>query len=402
MTTRDLLAGTGEKLPSSTYRSFVIFNAGSWAATLIHAFLVPFFWYLGVKPLALFNIFSVGIYIIAMLLNRSGRHLSTVVLATVELLVHQSLCVYFIGWKAGFQFYIMTATALVFFLPAGRGAVKLLLLASTPITFITLLDYARNTPPIYALDPNLLDRIGCANIYVVFGLLGFFAYNYSRAAEIAERGMELERRKADDLLRNILPGQVITRLKAGEKLIADGIPDASVCFVDLVGFTSLSQDHSPEDVVTLLDRVFSLLDDLVTRHGLEKIKTIGDAYMVVSGAPSRRGDHAVAMARFALEARDKLTALPGLDGSPLKVRIGIASGPMVAGVIGKKKFSYDLWGDSVNTAARMESHGLPGEIQVSAPVRKKLGSAFLLEPRGTIQVKGKGPMETFLLRGATT
>jgi class 3 adenylate cyclase len=172
-----------------------------------------------------------------------------------------------------------------------------------------------------------------------------------------------------------------------------------VIFADIVGFTGISERIPPSDLVELLNEVFSMFDDLVDKYGLEKIKTIGDAYMVAAGLPVYSEYHAEAAADFALDMMRTLCGFTDREGKKLRVRVGIHSGPIVAGVIGKKKFAYDLWGDSVNTAARMESHGLPGEIQVTQATYELLKDKFDFEERGIIHIKGKGNMQTYLLRG---
>lgn len=210
--------------------------------------------------------------------------------------------------------------------------------------------------------------------------------------------VKLEQDKSEKLLLNILPSPIVDRLKLSSEAIADGFAEATVLFADIVGFTELSSRLSPKELVHRLNEIFSAFDALVEKHGLEKIKTIGDAYMVVGGLPEPREDHAIAMARFAIEMRSELQRINEVLGESIDIRIGINSGPVVAGVIGTKKFIYDLWGDAVNVASRMESHGKPGEIHVSATTYEKLKSSFHLESRGTVYIKGKGDMETYWLR----
>jgi len=182
-------------------------------------------------------------------------------------------------------------------------------------------------------------------------------------------------------------------------VIFDRFDHVSVLFADIVGFTALSQRTTPEALVGMLDELFSAFDRLAEKHGLEKIKTIGDCYMVVSGIPEPRADHAAAMARFAIDMMDELHAYAKRRSSDLTIRCGVNTGSVVAGVIGRKKFIYDLWGDTVNTASRMESHGVAGRIHVSQSTYECLKDTFDFEARGTIDVKGKGPMQTFLLVG---
>ena len=206
-------------------------------------------------------------------------------------------------------------------------------------------------------------------------------------------------KESDDLLHNILPDQIATRLKADTSMIADDFPEASVLFADVVGFTPMSADLSPPQLVGLLNSVFTRFDQFVEELGLEKIKTVGDEYMVASGVPVPRPDHAEAIAELALRMRDHV-ATNEVHGHRLQLRIGIHSGPVVAGVVGTHKFAYDLWGDTVNTASRMESHGLPGQIQITNATQQLLaGNGYAVKHRGSINIKGKGDMETWLLTG---
>jgi adenylate cyclase len=213
------------------------------------------------------------------------------------------------------------------------------------------------------------------------------------------RAREREQAKSEALLLNVLPAPVAARLKREEGVIADSHPAVTVLFADIVGFTPLAERLAASEVVALLDRVFVRWDALVLFHGVEKIKTIGDAYMVAAGIPIPRDDHVEVMAELALAMRSELERCAVETGVPLEVRIGIATGPVVAGVIGRAKFSYDLWGDTVNIASRMEAHAQPGTIQVTQPVYERLRSAYELRSRGSIEVKGKGPMHAHLLTG---
>lgn len=211
------------------------------------------------------------------------------------------------------------------------------------------------------------------------------------------RELEDEKQTSERLLLNVLPAPIADRLKSGAQMIVDRFDAVTVLFADLVGFTALSSKTSPEQLVTMLNELFSAFDQLAERHHLEKIKTIGDSYMVVAGIPHAIPDHAGAAARMAIDMLATIAEFATRTGTPLAVRIGLNTGPVVAGVIGQKKFIYDLWGDTVNTASRMESHGLAGRIQISETTRAALGDAFELEPRGSIEIKGKGAMATYLL-----
>jgi class 3 adenylate cyclase len=220
-----------------------------------------------------------------------------------------------------------------------------------------------------------------------------------RALDRAHRLLLAEQERSEGLLLNVLPAPIAARLKQGEQVIADDFPEVTVLFADLVDFTRRSRDANPERVVEVLDDLFSALDTLAERYGLEKIKTVGDAYMVVGGLPEPRPDHARAVADMALAVREEVPRHLDPDGQPLAVRIGIDTGPVVAGVIGRRKFSYDLWGDTVNVASRMESTGVPGCIQVTDRVYRRLRDCYRLERRGPVEVKGKGELVTWFLVG---
>ncbi|HEY9832222.1 MAG TPA: adenylate/guanylate cyclase domain-containing protein [Stenomitos sp.] len=218
------------------------------------------------------------------------------------------------------------------------------------------------------------------------------------ALESSAKKIVAERERAERLLLNILPASIAQRLGHNQDTIADSFEEATVLFADIVNFTNLSSQISPTELVSLLNEIFSRFDRLLERYGLEKIKTIGDSYMVVGGLPLIRPDHAEAVAEFALEMQQQIQEFNAERGQAFSMRIGINTGPVVAGVIGLKKFIYDLWGDTVNTASRMESHGIPGAIQVSLATYERLKDKYLFEERGTIDVKGKGEMNTYLLK----
>ena len=237
---------------------------------------------------------------------------------------------------------------------------------------------------------------------VTFSLLLYFILQRDRAMEALDREhrlLQVERAKSERLLLNVLPEPIAARLKESEDVIADAFPEVTVLFADIVGFTPHAERVSPEQTVGVLNELFSQFDMLAEERGLEKIKTIGDAYMVAGGLPEPTDDHAVRVADLALEMMERASAVRLPDGEPVTLRIGMDSGPVVAGVIGRRKFIYDLWGDTVNTASRMESHGLAGEIQVTSRAYEQLNGRYELRERGEVEVKGKGPMTTYFLVG---
>ncbi len=233
-----------------------------------------------------------------------------------------------------------------------------------------------------------------------------FAYIAFRAADttrrrvfLAERDLAAERDRSETLLLNVLPKTIADQLKEDSATIAERFEMISILFADIVGFTPISQAMSAEEAVDMLSGFFSHFDELVDRLGVEKIRTIGDSYMAVAGVPTPMYNHAAVLAALAVEIRDYVRASPPFNGHRIDFRIGISSGPAVAGVIGTKKFQYDVWGDAVNTASRMESHGVPGRIQITEATRDLIQDEYECIPRGEIDIKGKGRMKTWFLEG---
>ena len=215
----------------------------------------------------------------------------------------------------------------------------------------------------------------------------------------ALRTVQVEKSKSEQLLLNILPSPIAERLKRKTETIADSFPSVTVMFADLVGFTQLSERMSPIELVEMLNVIFSEFDYLAEKYGLEKIKTIGDAYMVVGGLPVYREDHLEAIAHMALAMRENISRYAKETGLPFEIRIGINTGPVVAGVIGTRKYIYDLWGDTVNIASRMESQGIAGCIQVTEVAYRLLKDQFAFTERGWVDIKGKGQMRCYILNG---
>jgi adenylate cyclase len=243
------------------------------------------------------------------------------------------------------------------------------------------------------------DLLRDASLWLAILLLGD-AVHSRRALSRAYRLLEVERARSDGLLRNMLPEPIAERLKQQqEEGIADAVPQVTVLFADIADFTEHAERSLPKATVALLNDLFSQFDALTEARRLEKIKTIGDAYMVAGGLPDPMADHAGAVAELALEMLNVAARQRLPDGGPVRLRIGLDSGPVVAGVIGRRRFSYDLWGDTVNTASRMETTGVPGCIQVTERTHDLLGERYLFQERGMIQVKGKGKMRTYFLSG---
>ena len=379
-----------------TYYSMLIANI---MAFLLHLSWIFIFYWLDFTTLSLINVGSVLIWIfnIAILCKR-GAVLTAVVVGSAEVVSHQFLAIYYLGWGYGFQYYLLVVVAFAFmmnfrsmFIP-GRMFV---------ICLVSFLEFYYGVQywllPHTDLGSTVQETFLMANVTSAFAILAMMSYVYSEAARKAEAMLELERQKSERLLLNILPMSIAQRLKDHDEIIADHYDSATVMFADIVGFTALSEELAPTELVKRLNRLFSAFDDLAEKHRLEKIKTIGDAYMVAGGLPELHDSHAVDVSSMALDMLEVVTQYNLTTEQPLSLRIGIHTGPTVAGVIGIKKFVYDVWGDTVNTASRMESTGKPGRIQLSEQAAELLTNDFVIEERGTIEVKGKGSMKTYWL-----
>jgi adenylate cyclase len=265
------------------------------------------------------------------------------------------------------------------------------------VAFIVLTAVSGLAEPIVSRNPAPIP-VAVQTAFFVLNICGVALTAYL-LLQYAVRARDEALASSEGLLLNILPKAIADRLKREEGRIAEAHEDVTVLFADVVDFTPFVERTEPARVVAVLDEIFSAFDRLAEQHGLEKIKTIGDAYMVVAGLPAPRADHVEAMAEMALDMQTELPRLCGPLGLDLVIRIGMDTGPVIAGVIGRHKFIYDLWGDTVNTASRMESSGLPGRIQVTAATYERLCDRYEFEERGEIEVKGKGRLKAYLLVG---
>jgi class 3 adenylate cyclase len=341
----------------------------------------------GARPDAL--AYGCGLTIAALVLARRRWPLA-VLLASVA-----TLQVYYLSGYTSIYPAVPLSVALATAWAAGHRRWSLLVAAFYvlgPLAYAVFQLSAPTQPPPAVLG----EAVSNAAMFAAVLVLGE-AVRSRRALDRAHRLLLAEQERSERLLLNVLPAPIAARLKQREEVIADRFAEVTVLFADLVDFTPRAERIAPEQVVAVLNELFSSFDRLAQQQRLEKIKTIGDAYMVAAGLPEPRPDHAQAVAEMALAIRDEVARRSDPSGQPLQVRIGIDSGPVVAGVLGTSKFSYDLWGDTVNTASRMESYGVAGCIQVTARTYQRLKDGYRFERRGPIQVKGKGELVTYLL-----
>ena len=360
---------------------------------IIQVVSAPQLWWTGV-----INMVGAGIYAAVPLLHRFGELLPPLTFIGTAYVSMFTIC-WFVGTGSGLQFYFLVAACLVvlqlgvdrIFLASILAAIA----AGMVITLQFLVPRDTGAQPAWALSLSFVVTTISACVMVVTTV--WYAI---REIVRAEAAMELEYERSEALLANILPSSVADRLKdPARNTIADKYDDASVLFADIAGFTERASEMPPDQLIRFLDRLYGDFDALLDKHGLEKIKVSGDSYMVVSGVPQPRADHVEALAAFALDMAEAANRLKDSHGNALPLRIGLASGPVVAGVVGSRRFFYDVWGDAVNVASRMESTDSIGRIQVPENVYRRLKDDFVLQERGVVEVKGKGLMRTWYLIG---
>jgi adenylate cyclase len=388
-----------KELSISEYRYVTFAHWAGICGVISHFLLIFVFFHIGLTIMAYVNFLSVGIFLLSIYSVHKRRNLFLFcILVTIEVNIHAGLAVYFLGWASGFQYFIFVAVLSAFFIQYKKLSIAIAIFSIINFIILFIL-FATRIPPFYTSVTiiNLFNiAIGITSLIIV----GSMAYMFSRAVDETENRLQVQYDRAERLLRNILPESVAERLKEKEQLIADGFAQSSILFADLQNFTEFSGSTTPKNLVYMLNELFSSFDDLLEQHGVEKIKTIGDAYMVASGLPQESDRHAEQIldyARAMLAAINDFNNKQGLDFS---IRIGVNSGPVIAGVVGKKKYSYDLWGDTVNVASRMEASGFPGEIHLSENTYRLIKNKYNVIKREPLQIKGKGLMQTYFLRFA--
>lgn len=350
-------------------------------------------WWLG-----LLNLVCGAVFLAMPALYRFGALIAPLAFFVVAYLSVSFIC-YSIGTDSGLQFYFLVAASLVVLVLGIERIVLAAVLVTLGLVATILLEVF--VPGNRGLGPPWMMTVGFISSTVGATVMVFATVWYAlRETDRAERAMEAEYIRSETLLTNILPATIAARLKdPSHTIVADKYDDASILFADIAGYTERASDTPPTDLVRFLDALYTRLDALVDRHGLEKVKTSGDSYMVVSGVPRPRADHVEALACLALDMADAVAGLQDPLGRAVPLRIGLAAGPVVAGVVGARKFFYDVWGDAVNVAARMETTDVEGRIQVPHNVYERIRHAFVLEERGDVDVKGKGVMHTWYLVG---
>ncbi|MDV3129221.1 adenylate/guanylate cyclase domain-containing protein [Mycobacterium sp. 21AC1] len=379
---------------------FRVLTIATWIAAGVSGFFGVFQLVVGgpLWRIGFLNLGFAALFVVVPLLYRFGELIAPLTFFVIAY-VSVSLMCYQVGTGSGLQLYFLVSASLVVLVLGIERIVLAASLAAFGVVATIALEVL--VPEDRGLGPPWTLTVGFA-VSAVSAAVMVFATVWSSLREIAgaERAMEAEYQRSEKLLANILPATIADRLKDPDRnIIADKYDDASILFADIAGYTKRASDTTPSDLVRFLDRLYTDLDALVDRHGLEKVKTSGDSYMVVAGVPEPRVDHVEALACLALDMAHAVADLKDPQGREVPLRIGLAAGPVVAGVVGARKFFYDVWGDAVNVASRMETTDVEGRIQVPQDVYDRLSHAFVLEERGEVEIKGKGVMRTWYLVG---
>jgi len=434
------------------YRFYIISNILYTLAWGIHAVWLGVFFTLGIYTLMWVQLASIACHAMAIMLNRKGQHGTAMIIGMAEIIVYQIVSVYLLGWNAGFQYFIIAISLFPFLKHDTTWPVKGLLSLMCVTSYLFLEIKVKNQPPVYALGAIARNGFNYSNIVVCFMFMatwGFFLtfavkkteaiilernkalYLAEKAAEqaelqrqleVKERDMEIyrlrnvelknsfdeialrnkmieeEKRKSEALLLNILPEETAMELLSKGSTQSRKYDMVTVMFTDFVGFTQITETLKAEDLVLNVDKYFRVFDDITLKHGVEKIKTIGDAYMCAGGLPAANSTNPTDVLNAAIEM---MQYIEEDHGQIFKIRIGMHTGPVIAGVVGKHKFQYDIWGDAVNVAARMEQNSLPGRINISGATYDFVKDHFDCEYRGKIEAKHKGEMEMYFVNGKT-
>ena len=398
-----IYAGIASETPPTKARRLILFNVTAIIASFAYAMFVLIYMTFDEPATRQGSIFSAFGMLSALssyfLMSRghqfSGRIVLTI--ATIFIIIASN---YVLGTKVISQCFFIAISVGFIVLWQDLGKAALIVIQIIFAIIFGFVIYHAPIEPMFAQEMSLstaksLRIIHFMSTYIICFSFVFYTLFF---ADKTEKLLDYERLKSEYLLLNILPESIVKKLKIiPEKSIADRFEQVTVLFADIVGFTALTENIGPEEVVAFLEEVFRSFDQIVEKNKVEKIKTIGDSYMIVSGAPEHRNDHAQAAAVTALDMIEAANKIIGPDGNPVKIRVGLHSGPVVAGVISFKKFSYDIWGDTVNIASRMESHGNPSMIHVSPTTYNLLKQDFVFEPRGKIEIKGGRIIESWWL-----
>lgn len=361
-------------------------------------YTIGYAWIKAIEPF-LFNVFILIIESSLLFFIHKGFNRFASIMLPIVVIIHVGVLSVGILLKAsGVHYYLFAVSSLSFLIIHEKDKFWLIVIAFLGIFIFSIIEYGSFQSPFsLSLSDNILSILHASSTIGTGTFITGIIFVFYLETKRAQRNLQKERDRSEELLLNILPAEIAERLKSDKTTIADNFSETTVMFADIVNFSQLASKKPPQEVVELLNTYFRAFDDLVVKHEIEKIKTIGDAYMAASGLPSERDDHAEAMLNLAIDIMKSTREINQKTGLAVQIRIGINSGPVTAGVIGHRKFTYDIWGDTVNIASRMESNGIANKIQVSESTYERLKNKFNFEFRGKLEVKGKGIMPLYLL-----
>jgi class 3 adenylate cyclase len=381
-------------------RSFITFTYGCLLGLAGHVFFIVLFGLAGVQPLFHFNFFSVAIWSIALYLVRRGRLFAALQLAMSEYIVHQVLAVALTGWASGFEMLLFIVPLSVFLSPPGRLYLKVLFTVATAAALAGTYIYTLGHPPPYPLPISYEAVLYLSFMVFTTGVLALFGFTFHGSVARADAIAQREYSRSETLLHNILPASVAEELKAKGLSRPVRVESATILFSDFVHFTQATRGIEAISVIAMLNGYFTCFDSLAAKHRIERLKTIGDGYMCAGGVPETNNTHPVDACLMALQMlRHVKLQMRSQDGASWDIRIGINTGSVTAGIVGSSKFSYDIWGESVNIASRHESSGVEGGVNVSRCTYLLTRNLFNFAPRGCIEIKGGETMEMYQLLG---
>jgi adenylate cyclase len=392
------LRWTPQHIPLEEVRYYTLVRVVVGLAWLTHAFYMAMFFALGITELFYIQFLSISIFSISYYLNQKRKYFVSITLGTYEIIAHQIICVALIGPDSGFQYFLLLSSMVPFLLPPGKLLIKSVLLLSSLFGFLVINFIVAEKTPIYELGTEATFWLDFTNISVTFIFLGIFGMYFTKAMEDTEDKLNVEREKSDSLLNNILPKHIASELKITGKSEPRRFDNVTILFTDFKGFTELVASIPAITLVKELNDIFSQFDDIMAEAGVEKIQTIGDAYVAICGILDKDSDHAYKCVRAAKRMLEFLETRNTQNKIQWTMRVGIHSGPIVAGVVGKRKFAYNLFGDTINTASRFETASEPGKINISSSTYEEIKDRFTCEYRGKIQAKGKGELDMYFLK----
>jgi class 3 adenylate cyclase len=385
-------------IPLEELRYYKLIRIVVGLAGLGHFFSLGLFFLLGIKELFYIQFLSLSIFAFAFYLNERRYYFTSVTIGICEVIAHQIIAVAFIGSDSGFQYYLLLSGMVPFLLPTGKILAKSAILLSSLIGFLLIIFIIGEKTPIYTLGSEVAFWLEFTNIFVTFLFFGIWGMYLTNAMKDTEDKLNVEREKSDSLLHNMLPKHVASELKTTGKSEPKRYESMTIMFTDFKGFTELVASIPAITLVEELNDIFSGFDDIVEEEGIEKIETIGDAYIAAGGLPKEVPNHAYKCVKTAKRLIEYLESRNAQNKIQWKMRVGIHSGPIVAGVVGKKKLTYGLFGDTINTASRFETASEPGRINVSSSTYEQIKSKFDFEYRGKILAKGKGELDMYFVK----